>query len=455
MTQQRCERTVIISNEKLEGDLVIPAQAKGIILFAHGSGSSRHSTRNQYVAQVLNDAGFATLLVDLLTPEEKAVDAKTRHLRFDVELLANRIEVITSWLLRQPETKNLAIGYFGSSTGTSAALMTASRLRVVKAIVSRGGRPDLAENALQDITAPTLLIVGSRDEPVIRINGRALKELRKAEAKELVIIPGATHLFEEPGRMEEVAKVTSEWFECYLLKTRRKFENKYSSNGAAGFWSALRDRSIQIRFKDRASAGEILASALGNYRNKGNVTVMGVARGGFIVADALARMLGANVDILVARRLRSPYNSEDAIGAVVQDGCLYVDDNVVQEQNVSKEYIEGEIKTQKREIERRLALYRPYKREYDVYERAVILADDGAATGATVVASARWIRKHGPMRLVIALPVASNDVLRMLRKEADQVEIIRIPSKFGSVEQFYQDFAEVTDDSILSLRSVR
>ena len=171
LTQQENERTVVISNEKLEGDLVIPTHAKAIILFVHGSGSSRHSTRNQYVAQVLNDAGFATLLVDLLTSEEKGLDVKTLHLRFDVELLAKRIEVITKWLLQQPETKNLAIGYFGSSTGASAALMTASSIGVVKAIVSRGGRLDLAESVLNDIIAPTLLIVGARDEPVIGITG--------------------------------------------------------------------------------------------------------------------------------------------------------------------------------------------------------------------------------------------------------------------------------------------
>src|SRR5574341_1773073 len=452
MTSQRRELTVIISTEKLEGDLAIPAQAKAIILFAHGSGSSRHSTRNQYVAQVLNDVGFATLLADLLTSEEKAVDARTRHLRYDVELLAKRIEVITSWLLQQPETRNLDIGYFGSSTGAAAALLTASSIGVVKAIVSRGGRPDLAESVLPDITAPTLLIVGARDEPVIRINRRALKELRKAEARDLVIIPGATHLFEETGRMEEVAKVASEWFECYLLKTGRKFENKYASSRAAGLWSALKDRSIQIRFKDSASAGEILASALGEYRNKGGVTVMGIARGGFMVAYAVARKLGAPFDIVVARRLRSPYNSENAIGAVAQDGSLYMDENAVQEQNVSKEYIESEITEQNKEIERRLVLYRPHKREYDITGKMVILVDDGAATGATVVAAARWIKKHKPVCLVVAFPTASKDAARLLRSEADQVEIIKSPSKFGSVEQFYQDFAEVTDDSILSLR---
>src|SRR5437867_10714424 len=151
MSHQNYELRVIISDYKLEGNLVIPPAAKVIILFAHGSGSSRHSTRNKYVAQVLNDAGFATLLVDLLTVQEKEIDEKSRHLRFNVELLAERIEIITNWLLQQPETKSLAMGYFGSSTGASASLIAASRRGIAKAIACRGGRPDRAESAAQDI----------------------------------------------------------------------------------------------------------------------------------------------------------------------------------------------------------------------------------------------------------------------------------------------------------------
>ena len=166
--ETKIERTVIISDEKLNGDLAIPPGAKSIILFAHGSGSSRHSTRNQYVAQVLNNAGFATLLVDLLALQEKEIDEKSRHLRFDIDLLAGRLLAVSQWLLQDPETCNLKIGYFGSSTGAAAALIAAERLGgIVKAIVSRGGRPDLAASrgVLQHVTAPTLLIVGGNDTP--------------------------------------------------------------------------------------------------------------------------------------------------------------------------------------------------------------------------------------------------------------------------------------------------
>jgi len=201
----------------LEGNLNIPEGAEGIVLFAHGSGSSRHSPRNRYVAAVLQEAGLATLLMDLLTREEEAVDVRTAHLRFDIELLAERLAGATDWLARQPETQNLRVGYFGASTGGGAALVAAARRpEQVGAVVSRGGRPDLAGAALPHVQAPTLLIVGGHDYPVIEMNRAALAELR-AE-KRLEIVPGATHLFEEPGALEEVARLARDWFVAHLTR---------------------------------------------------------------------------------------------------------------------------------------------------------------------------------------------------------------------------------------------
>jgi putative phosphoribosyl transferase len=199
----------------LEGDLTLPAGAFGIVLFAHGSGSSRHSPRNRYVARLLNEARLGTLLIDLLTVQEEAVDRRTGHLRFDIELLAERLIVTTDWLLREPDTGGLPVGYFGASTGAAAALVAAAeRPQAVHAVVSRGGRPDLAGPALSRVQAPTLLIVGGNDIPVIELNRQALAQLR-AE-KRLVIVPGATHLFEEPGALDQVAGYAREWFERYL-----------------------------------------------------------------------------------------------------------------------------------------------------------------------------------------------------------------------------------------------
>ena len=212
---RECEVRVSAGLATLEGSLGIPDDAGGVVLFAHGSGSGRHSPRNRYVAGVLREANLATLLIDLLTPDEEEVDLRTTHLRFDIGLLAQRLVGATEWLMQNPDTKELRIGYFGASTGAGAALVAAAeRPDEVGAIVSRGGRPDLAGDALPLVKAPTLLIVGGTDEPVIGMNEEALARLR-AE-KRLQIVPDASHLFEEPGALEEVARLAAGWFARHL-----------------------------------------------------------------------------------------------------------------------------------------------------------------------------------------------------------------------------------------------
>jgi putative phosphoribosyl transferase len=195
----------------LSGNLNIPKAANVLVLFAHGSGSSRHSPRNQFVARTLNEAGLATLLFDLLTPEEEAIDMRTREHRFNIHLLAERLVHATKWAKQQEPTSNLRTGYFGSSTGGAAALVAAVDAKQdAGAVVSRGGRPDLADKALPKVQAPTLLIVGGNDDVVIELNQQARNRMR-CESK-LEIIPGATHLFEEPGALEKVAELASDWF---------------------------------------------------------------------------------------------------------------------------------------------------------------------------------------------------------------------------------------------------
>ncbi|HJO01878.1 MAG TPA: dienelactone hydrolase family protein [Candidatus Woesearchaeota archaeon] len=199
----------------LKGNLSIPKNAKAIILFAHGSGSSRFSPRNQYVAQVLYKAGLATLLMDLLTKEEELIDEQTGEIRFNIEFLADRLIGATTWLKKNSEAKKLAVGYFGSSTGAGAALIAAAKYPAdIKTIVSRGGRPDLAMPYLKKVKASVLLIVGGNDIPVIRMNKEAMKHL--SIEKKLEIVPGATHLFEEPGKLEEVAKLAAGWFTKHM-----------------------------------------------------------------------------------------------------------------------------------------------------------------------------------------------------------------------------------------------
>jgi len=208
-----------LSDVTLDGDLVVPVDARGIVLFAHGSGSSRKSPRNRFVAAALHEAQIGTLLFDLLTPAEETLDRVTAELRFDVPLLARRLSAATDWLWEQPaqnevELDDLRLGYFGASTGAAAALIAAATREDVAAVVSRGGRPDLAAEALPLVTAPTLLIVGGDDDVVIGMNREAQRQMR-CETR-LEIIPGASHLFEEPGTLEEVARLARMWFEGHL-----------------------------------------------------------------------------------------------------------------------------------------------------------------------------------------------------------------------------------------------
>jgi putative phosphoribosyl transferase len=234
MKWQAGERVVRVpvGAKQLDGNLTLPASPIGVVLFAHGSGSSQHSPRNRYVARVLNEAGLATLLVDLLTPEEEAVDLRTGHLRFNIALLAKRLLGAAEWLKMLPETRQLAIGYFGASTGAAAALVAAAeRPELAGAVVSRGGRPDLAGQTCPRVQAPTLLIVGGNDFQVIELNQAAFAQLRCE--KQLVIVPGATHLFEEPNALEEVARLARVWFETHLAPAQASDHTSPSGPGGS------------------------------------------------------------------------------------------------------------------------------------------------------------------------------------------------------------------------------
>jgi putative phosphoribosyl transferase len=217
--KERNTREVIIPGGRvsLEGTLALPSEASSVVVFAHGSGSSRLSPRNKFVANALNEHGFGTLLFDLMTAEEEQIDmASMGNLRFDVGFLAERLVAATAWLVQNEETRRVRVGYFGASTGAAAALIAAAELpRIVNAVVSRGGRPDLAASALEHVQAPTLLIVGEEDKQVIELNRLALAQLKSQ--KLLALVPGATHLFEEPGTLETVASLAVRWFADHLI----------------------------------------------------------------------------------------------------------------------------------------------------------------------------------------------------------------------------------------------
>jgi putative phosphoribosyl transferase len=471
----------------LSGDLNIPTDASAIIIFAHGSGSGRESQRNQQIAAILNNAGLATLLVDLFTLKERNIANKSIGLQFDIRLLARRLKSITQWVINYPLTQNLKVGYLGSSTGAAAALVTASEVDNVFAVVCRGGRTDLAtaENVLEKIEVPVLFVVGGNDYPIIEMNKEAYARLKRTEEKEIIIIPHASHLFEEPNKIEEVAIVARNWFERHLLRctncasttaglTNSSIPIRYHQQQklirrkiglTSRFLSALRgDVLFRMKFKDRKSAAEVLAvvvksklkqvTAIDDGDKGYPITVVGIPRGGALIADRVATKLSCDFDLIILRRLLAPY-SLNAFGAIVSDGTCYIDEAAVNFLNISETYLEQERMQQLKEINRRITLYRPQNKEYDIRNRIVVLIDDGAATGASLIAAARTIRKHQPKFLMIAVPVAKPDIVRKLKQEADLVEAVITPSTFAFVSQFYQNYDSVLDTEIIQIMDRR
>ena len=415
---------------RLEGELVIPNNAVGVILFAHGSGSSRLSPRNQFVAEALRNAGIGTLLFDLLT-EDEAADGDNV---FDIDFLAHRLSDAKRWLNDRPETRDYPLGYFGASTGAAAALVSAAQDRDIRAVVSRGGRPDLAIRHLAAVTAPTLLIVGGNDYGVIELNEKAYRVLRCE--KSLKIIPGATHLFEEPGTLEQVADLAADWFKHHLA-TRETVEPATSE---------------PIVYSTREEAGQLLAQRLRSYAGPG-VVVLGIPRGGLPVARKVAETLGAPLDIVVVRKLGAPGQPELGIGAVV-DGDhprAIFNQDIVHLLGVSDEYINAEIARQLKEVNRRETMYRGGRGKTPLAGKTVIVVDDGIATGASVRAALRGVHRQKPKRLVLAVPVASPESIEALRSEADEIVCLETPQDFYAVGQFYRDFHQVSDDEVKTI----
>jgi putative phosphoribosyl transferase len=412
---------------RLEGELVIPEGAALIVLFAHGSGSSRLSPRNQFVARTLQAAGIGTLLFDLLTEEEAA----DRENVFDIDFLAHRLGDATRWLRARPDGAKYALGYFGASTGAAAALIAAAQQPAICAVVSRGGRPDLALRHLADVAAPTLLIVGGRDYGVIELNEKAYRLLHCE--KSLKIVPGATHLFEEPGTLEQVAQLASEWFARHA--SRRSDPRP-----------ALREPMV---FATRREAGRMLADALSSFRGA-DVVVLGIPRGGLPVAREVADALGAPLDIIVVRKLGAPGEPELGIGAVV-DGDhprAIFNQAVIEHLGVRDEYIRAEIERQLKEIKRREATYRAGRAPVPLADKTVIVIDDGIATGSSVRAALRGVRRLKPKRLVLAVPVAPAETVEALRGDADEIVCLESPPDFFAVGQFYRDFHQVGDEEV-------
>ena len=422
------QRVLIPSDSVVqEGDLTIPKDAIGIVLFAHGSGSSRLSPRNQFVADALQEVGVGTLLFDLLTEAE----AEDRDNVFDIDFLAHRLVDATRWLRHRDGTRNYPLGYFGASTGAAAALVAAAQDKSVAAVVSRGGRPDLAMRHLGHVAAPTLLIVGGHDFGVIELNEKAYRVLRCE--KSLKIVPGATHLFEEPGALEQVAEFAGDWFKRHLKKLA----------------TVDPTTSEPTIYADREAAGRMLARRLMSYAHT-DVVVLGIPRGGVPVAKEVADALGAPLDVIVVRKLGAPGQPELGIGAVV-DGDhprTIFNQEIIESLGVSDRYIKAEIARQLKEVNRRETAYRGGRAKILLEGKTVIVVDDGIATGSSVRAALRGVRRQKPNRLILATPVAPPESIEALRSEADEIVCLETPDDFFAVGQFYRDFSQVSDDEV-------
>jgi predicted phosphoribosyltransferase/pimeloyl-ACP methyl ester carboxylesterase len=424
---QREPERVIVGPHHLEGLLGAPAKPKGLVIFAHGSGSGRFSPRNNYVARRLEQSGFATLLLDLLSPEEEA----DRRNVFDIELLASRVIEATEWAREMPQLSHLPISYFGASTGGGAALAAAAmNPEHVSAVVSRGGRPDLAGEALASVEAPTLLLVGSHDEQVLELNHWAMSHMKCIV--ELAVVPGAGHLFEEPGTLDHVVAKATEWF------------LRYSSDAPAN--------GIELPFANRRAAGRLLVEQLLKFKDD-HPLVLALPRGGVPVAYEVAEKLDADLDLLLVRKIGAPHHPEFGIGAVV-DGehpQISLNQDIVDRLAVPSGYIHNEAHRQLREIERRREEYLGGRRPLPVTGRCVIVVDDGIATGSTVRAALRAIRQKRPAKLVLAVPVGAPDSILSLQRECDEVICLVTPDPFYAVGAHYEDFGQTTDEEVREL----
>ncbi len=428
---------------RLNGILHVPPSAAGVVAFAHGSGSSRHSPRNQFVALALQEAELATLLLDLLGTDEEDDRSKV----FDIDLLAGRLRCAADWLGRDSRTASLPLGYFGASTGAGAALLAAARdPGRVRAVVSRGGRPDLAGDYLAAVRAPTLLIVGGNDDVAIGLNEQALRALRCP--KDLVVIPGATHLFPEPGALENVARLASAWFVNHLAAPPRAAAEE-TVEDAGCYVDAAQARPVTM-FRDREDAARQLAVALKG-RELHDPLVLAIPRGGVVTGAELARELGADLDVVLSRKLRAPEQPELALGAVCEHGRVYLNPEVRPHLDELSQYLVEERAYQLGEIARRKRLFRGFRPAAPVAGRSVIVTDDGIATGSTMIAALQTVKEQGPREVIVAVPVASPDRLALVGRWCDDVVCPLRPSCFRAIGQFYEDFTQVEDAQVVAL----
>jgi putative phosphoribosyl transferase len=447
------EVRVKLLHDNLNGFLNIPVDSKALVIFVHGSGSGRFSVRNQHTARFFNKNGFATLLIDLLTEKEKEDDITSKKFRFDIDLLTSRLIHITNYITNNPLFKNYQIVYFSSSTGTAAAINASLNNRKIITIISRGGRVDLiSPKTIEMIEIPMLFIVGEWDKPVIEYSKNVLKKIKGTKSKELVVIPGASHYFEESGKLVELSEISLQWLQVYVLGKNQTFVHRNKQKFSSSFFNKFK-LNLNIRFRDRISAGRLLGEILTKYENNNKLIILGIARGGMLVADGIADKLGPILfNVILIQRLRSPRNSEETIGTIDVDKSIYLTPSTPE---ISKVYLNTEISFQYQEIKRKMDLYNFSYQNLKWDDKMIIIVDDGSNTGATLIAASRYIKKYHPHRLLIAVPIIPKKTLFLISKEVDSIEYLLCPENFKTVEDYYLNFDQVKDEDVLCILKKR
>jgi putative phosphoribosyl transferase len=410
-----------------------PPSARGVVMFAHGSGSSRFSPRNRRVAEGLQSAGLATVLLDLLTPEEEAEDRRTAQWRFNIPLLGQRLTGAVDGLREEGiGMASVSLGLFGASTGAAAALITASeRPESIRALVSRGGRTDLAFQALPHVRCPTLLIVGELDREVLALNARAIRILPATHR--LAIVSGASHLFEEPGALEVVTSLAKDWFCEHLTPAPMAFQPP--------LWTS------------RQEAGAALAARLQHDDlPQGKTVLLALPRGGVAVGAEMARRLGLPLATWSVRKVADPSWPELAVGAVAAGGVVVWrvggEGGAHRQERMARQ--QGWLEQEERELARRQVLFGDPPPE-QLRGRHLVVIDDGIATGMTVRAALLSLQRLQPASLTLAVPVVDREVAEELAPLVNRLEALALVDDLRAVGQWYQDFNQLSDGEVIAL----
>jgi predicted phosphoribosyltransferase len=420
--------TVRAGTVDLRASLGVPPGPVGLAILADGSGDTRTSARERHVAEALRARGLATLLVDLLTEPERANDRLDPSRRFEVDVLAERLLGVVDWIVRESHVAHLPVAIDATGTAAAAALIAAAqRPDLVRVIVSRAGRPDLAGASLPSVAAPTLFLVGSADHDELELDRETIA--RMTVPTQLAIVPG--RLGDEPSALDEAAQLSGEWIVEHLAH-------------------GLVEPHAEARpFRDRRSAGARLTELLPSYA--ADAIVFAASPGGAPVADEIAKVLGAPLDVWLVRKIGMPIQPELGMGALAEGAALVLDPSIVRWSGVSPDELRALVHRTAIAIRRRARAYRTDQPPLDLHGRAAILVEDGIATAGMLRAAVRGARRRGAARVIVAAPVAAAEATARLRLEADEVIALAVPPHLSSLRAWYHDCAPLNDRDVSSI----